>query len=174
MKIVTGIGSREVPDFYKKMIEEIAAYIADKGYLLRSGGAPGSDTFFQKVYEEKKGKMEIYIPWNGFENLWKNNKNIFLADHSICEEYTMKYHPNPDILSQGAFKLMNRNAHQVLGKDLKSPSDIIICYTKDAKVKGGTSQAIRIAADEGIPILNIGNKKNIKQVLKQIDDILSN
>ena len=172
MKIVTGIGSREVSVKYQEILKEVADYLAITNFKLRSGGAPGSDTIFQNVFKHKKAAMEIYIPWNGFEKLFANNKTIFLANHNICEEFTMKYHPNADNLSQGAFKLMNRNAHQVLGMDLETPTDLIVCYTEGGKIKGGTSQAIRIAMDYNIPIVNVGSENSADSVIKKIENIL--
>ena len=49
---------------------------------------------------------------------------------------------------------MGRNVHQVLGYDLETPTDFIVCYTKDDKDQGGTGQALRIAYDRTIPIID--------------------
>ena len=171
-KIVTGIGSRDIPEPFNTWLRDVATYLKSKGCILRSGGAKGSDRIFQDVFENSNADMEIYIAWNGFEGLYANGKNIILADHPNCKEYTLKYHPNPSYLSVGAFKLMNRNAHQVLGYDLKTPTDIVVCYTQGGKIKGGTSQAIRMAMDYNIPIVNIGGEKSYEDIIEKIDDIL--
>lgn len=54
---------------------------------------------------------------------------------------------------------MARNAMQIAGRDCKTPADVVICWTKDGKEVGGTSQAIRIARAKNIPVLNLGNRK---------------
>ncbi len=174
MKIVTGIGSREIKQPYSTWMEDVAKYLVDKKCKLRSGGATGSDTIFQTVFEFADADMEIYIPWNGFQGLYNDGKRFILANHEICKPYTVKYHPSPDYLSVGAYKLMNRNAHQVLGYDLKTPTDLIICYTKDGKIKGGTAQAIKIALDNDIPIVNIGSYKCYEELLTDVKNHIEN
>ncbi len=67
-------------------------------------------------------------------------------------------------LSLAALKLMARNSYQVLGRDLKSPSEFLICWTPDGYLTavertdgtGGTDQAIAIADFYRIPVLNKG------------------
>ncbi len=167
-KIVTGIGSREIIEPYATWMVDVAKYLVSQKCKLRSGGAKGSDTIFQNVFEFADADMEIYIAWNGFENLYTDGKKFILANHNICKEYTEKYHPNPSCLTVGAYKLMNRNAHQVLGYDLKTPTDLVVCYTKGGKVQGGTAQAIKIALDNNIPVINIGSYKSYDELLKDI------
>lgn len=172
MKIVTGIGSRAIPNPYYTWLKDIAEFLAQNNCGLRSGGAVGSDTIFQKAFEKYNSPMKIYIAWNGFEGLYANGKSIILADHIRCKEYTEKYHPNPKHLSSGAYKLMNRNAHQILGFSLKTPSNLVVCYTEGGIIKGGTSQAIRIAQDYNIPIVNIGSKSSYEEVLNEVKSLL--
>lgn len=55
---------------------------------------------------------------------------------------------------------MTRNSFQALGLNLDRPADFIVCYTDGGKLKGGTAQALRIAADYQIPVFNAGNYAN--------------
>ena len=55
-----------------------------------------------------------------------------------------------------ARKFHARNCYQVLGKDLQSPSNFVLCWTPGGAVTGGTGQALRIAIDRGIPVFNMG------------------
>ena len=50
----------------------------------------------------------------------------------------------------------SRNCHQILGYDLKSPVDAVICWTPNGNVVGGTRTALMIAMRAGIPIFNLG------------------
>lgn len=50
---------------------------------------------------------------------------------------------------------MSRNSYQVLEKDLNTPVEFVLCWTKDGKASGGTGQAMRIAKDKNIPIFNL-------------------
>ena len=72
-------------------------------------------------------------------------------------ELAKKYHPNWPACGKLARQFHARNMHQVLGPDLKSPSDFVICWTKDGKASGGTGQAIRVAEDFNIPVFNLKN-----------------
>ena len=79
---------------------------------------------------------------------------------------TMKYHPNWYRLSVGARRLMARNCHQILGEDLKTPVNFVICWTKDGGKTGGTGQAMRIADDLNIPIYNLFFEDTLEKILK--------
>lgn len=158
--IYTGIGSRETPTELKNDIKSIVEHLNKKGYTLRSGGAPGADSFF----EEHAEKKEIYLPWRGFNG----NTSLLFNPTPEAFEMAQKYHPNWGRLSHGAKKLMARNCHQVLGLDLKSPTDFIVCWTKDGKATGGTGQALRMAEDLKIPVYNLYNKDILDKIIKDI------
>ena len=151
--IYAGIGSRETPPDVLKDMELIGEILADKGCILRSGGAEGADQAFEKGCDKAKGKKEIYLPWFGF-----NNKNGIVPEMTdSLYEFSAKYHPAWNQLSQGAKKLIARNACQVFGITGDNPVDFIICWTPNGEIKGGTGQALRIAKDFAIPVFNLGS-----------------
>lgn len=160
MKYYAGIGSRETPIELKDNIKNIVEYLNSLDYILRSGAAPGADTFF----EEYAGQKEIYLPWRNFEGnesrLYKPSKESF--------EMAAKYHPNWYRLSIGARRLMARNCHQVLGQDLKTPVKFIVCWTKDGGATGGTGQALRMAKDLNIPVYNLFFDNMVDKILSEI------
>lgn len=167
-KYYAGIGSRETPKEIQELMTKLASTLESKEYILRSGGAPGADSAFEKGIIEEFNK-EIYLPWKGF-----NGSNSPYYDFQNIEEATKiakKFHPRFDYLSRGAKKLISRNTYQVLGLDLNTPSEFIICWTEGGKLKGGTAQALRIAISLEIPIYNLGKDKDYKEV---IDRFLSN
>lgn len=159
MKAYAGIGSRETPSDVLNLMRELAKKFAGK-MILRSGSAPGADKAFEEGCDKSGGNKEIYIPWEGFENRYPNNKNIFLYKKEALE-IAKKYHPAWYKLSLGAKYLMARNVHQILGRNLDDPVKFVICWTKDGKASGGTGQAIRIAKDMDIKVFNLkNNRKN--------------
>lgn len=153
MKYYAGIGSRETPKDVLEAFTKLAKYLENHGYTLRSGGAQGADQSFERGCTNK----EIYLPWYGFEN----NTSDLIVSNPEAFEIAKKYHPNWNALKQGGQKLQARNCHQVLGFDLKTPSDFIICWTKEGKGSGGTGQALRIATDYNIPIFDFGKYKDL-------------
>jgi hypothetical protein len=160
MEYYAGIGSRETPIELKEKIKIIVEHLNQKGYILRSGGAEGADSFF----EEFADKKEIYLPWRGF------NGNQSLLFNPSTEAFLMaeEYHPNFKMLSYGVKKLMARNCHQVLGQDLKTPVDFIVCWTKNGNINGGTGQALRIAKKLNIPVYNLFFEESFQNLLKNV------
>jgi hypothetical protein len=149
-KYYAGIGSRQTPESFRTIIGEFATALNRKGYVLRSGGATGADSMFEEFADEK----EIFLPWPGYNG----NTSTLVSAPEEAYEMARKYHPVYDTLGQGAKHMMARNCMQILGADLKTPVDFVICWTKDGKASGGTGQAIRLANDLGIPVYNLYNE----------------
>lgn len=152
-----GIGSRETPPEVLTAFEYLAAEFAKRGYVLRSGGADGADSAFERGCDSVAGPKEIFLPWQGFQGRGEG-KNTYCHYDNAAESVSIakQYHPNWDILSNGGRALMTRNSYQVLGKDLHTPSNFVICWTKGGKGSGGTGQALRIARDKGIKVCDFG------------------
>jgi hypothetical protein len=129
---------------------EIAGFLERKGYILRSGGAAAADTAFESGVSDPTNK-EIYLPWKGFN---MNPSKLYGVSQ---EALTMAegFHPAWERCSTGAREMHARNCYQVLGRDLKTLSKFVLCWTKGGKVVGGTAQAMRIAAFHHIPVFNL-------------------
>lgn len=144
-----GIGSRETPPEICSTMTEVAKKLGSLGYTLYSGGANGADNAFELGSPRKA----IFLPWDGFAGRYADGNSFIVPPYR--EDIVKLYHPAGDRLKPGALKLMSRNSYQVLGPDLKSPVDFVVCWTKDGKASGGTGQAIRIADSIGIPVFNL-------------------
>lgn len=148
-----GIGSRKTPSDIMVKMQTIAYLLAEHKWILRSGGAKGADSAFEKGCDKNKGGKEIYLPWSEF-----NHNDSFRFPPSIeAFKVAKNFHPKWQYLNSKAKKLMARNSHQVLGEDMLTPVKMVICYTDDGKISGGTGQAMRIAKDKNIPIYNMKN-----------------
>ena len=163
MMYYSGIGSRETPITLKPLIKRIVEILNNKDYCLRSGGANGADMFFEEYAKNK----EIYLPWKGFNG--NDSELYFCLDEAI--EMAKRFHPIYDKLSPAAKKLMARNSHQIFGKDMKTPVEFVVCWTKDGKATGGTGQALKIAKSVNIPIYNLYNEKEIQLLLNKINTV---
>lgn len=166
-KFYTGIGSRETPESFLKLMEDIGEYLALRGWTLRSGGADGADKAFEKGCDKAKGDKEIFLPWKKFNG----NPSILSIDKMSIEikkeafEIASKFHPVWDQLSYGAQCLMARNGMQILGQDLKTPTSFVVCYNLGGFIHGGTSQALRIALDRKIPIFRLTHDNELKDII---------
>lgn len=152
LKFYTGIGSRETPNDVLLKMTNIAKHFNKLGYTLRSGGAGGADSAFEDGADLK----EIYLPWQGFRG-----KRNDLSIHPDAERIAKEFHPAWNKLTQAGRAFHTRNVHQILGQDLKTPTDLVVCWTKDGKASGGTGQALRIALQYKIPIYNLFNYEDI-------------
>ncbi|QDP60468.1 MAG: hypothetical protein GOVbin1096_96 [Prokaryotic dsDNA virus sp.] len=137
-----GVGARETPDDVLRLMTRIGRGLMKKGYKLRSGGAKGADSAFEKG-----------IP--------RALKEIFIANDDLprwTHVFTEYFHPAPHNLKDYGKRLMCRNAMQILGQDGDTPVEFVVCWTKDGKDSGGTGQAIRIAEYFYIPVFNLKNE----------------
>lgn len=162
MKIYTGIGSRQTPEEVLKVIREMSKLLSNKGYLLRSGAADGADRAFESYTRNK----EIWVPWLGFNG----SKSQHLPSPQAFE-LVATIHPKWNTLNDAAKRLHARNAHQVLGANLASPSKFVICWTPLGETVGGTATAIKLALNRSIPVLNLG-KYNPASMHEVLEDFL--
>lgn len=166
----TGVGSRETPLEILKAMTRAAKRLSDNDIRLRSGGADGADAAFQAGASEKC--RSIYIPWNGFNNLFADGGIGIYA--GVCKRalsMAADIHPAWDRCSDGAQKLHARNIYQVIGKQMDQPSDFLVCWTREGKEIGGTATAIRLAKSYDIPVFNLGTKQGIQEFAEKLNEI---
>ena len=175
-----GIGSRETPPPIRNLMMRLAGDLAVQGWHLRSGAAAGADTSFEEgvigASQYRPYPMEIFLPWAGFEGR-KGAEYIVVRSTPELDRTVEVYHPTPERLSRVAFSLIRRNACQVLGADLKSPADIVICWAPGSRLKrgklydvdGGTGQAVRIAYERGIPVFNLALNGASEQLSRHLN-----
>lgn len=149
-----GIGARKTPDNICNIFEMLSGVLCELGWVLRTGEAVGADSAFLRGVNNQLYK-EIYSPCEQY----CNEQSYRLA---------AKFHPRWDFLTTPQKRLISRNGHQILGKDLKSPVDFIVCWTESGRVIGGTGQSLRIAESYNIPVFNFGNDP-IKKMIDLID-----
>lgn len=160
-----GIGSRETPQDIMDLMTKIAKKLASMSIILRSGGANGADTAFANGVKNDWDK-QIFLPWVGFNNA----TGVFLGSKmEDAEKIAKQYHPRWNKCSKAAKALLTRNTFQILGADLKTPSDFVICWTADGRASGGTGQALRIAKAYDIPIFNLKKEEHRAQLEKFVE-----
>lgn len=159
-KYYAGIGSRSTPADVLLTMQKLARSLESEGWVLRSGGAAGADTAFESGVRDPDNK-QIFLPSRYFNGRSDNDLGMVNSPSLPSWEGALKtvekYHPAPGNLTDFARKLMARNAMQVLGPDLETPSSFILCFTPRGEVTGGTGQALRMAAEYTIPVFNLGN-----------------
>lgn len=154
MKIYAGVGSRETPPDILEIIQYAAEALADMGWVLRSGHAPGADQMFEAW---AAGRAEIYLPWPTFEPQVPVAGACYDRPTGAAYRLAAEHHPAWEKLTRGAKALHARNSHQVLGRDLQTPVSFVLAWSNGNLFAGGTAQTVRIAQAHGIPCLHLGD-----------------
>jgi hypothetical protein len=160
MLAYAGIGSRETPPEIISKMEEIGRAFAEAGWILRSGAAPGADSAFERGASAADGRMEIFLPWKGFEG----HRSTLFQPPEEAHGIASRLHPGWSRLSQGKRKLHARNVQQILGENLDSPSRLVVCWTAGGEPVGGTATGINLASERGIPIFNLGSRDSLAKL----------
>lgn len=155
--IYAGIGNREINSKDHEIMKELAKELYLKhNAVLRSGNADGSD----KAFQEGAVTQEIYLPWETFNggniHAVPVHKDIFNTATAIA----LKYHPSPNRLRPAVKKLHGRNTLILLGRDLVTPVDFVLCCQR--KTAGGTELGIKMALDFNIPVYNIATRTTLE------------
>jgi hypothetical protein len=187
-KYYTGVGSRETPEKYLKMMTELAYYLDRTGWTLRSGGSWGADEAFQKGVSSDFSNIFLPKPnWRKEDGI----QGVCISDKDLIRDamYTItKYNVHEDwdhlLNSRGdgalmTVKLHTRNVFQVLGDNLKNPSKFFVCYTRDGattveettKDTGGTRTALRLAAIFNVPIFNLAKMEHELRIRNWIEEM---
>lgn len=167
-KIYTGIGSRSVPNPIAVQMTEFATEAAALGWTLRSGAAKGADSAFEAGATEK----EIYLPWKDFN---KHPSELFTPSDAAYK-MAASIHPTYVRLQPFAKQLIARNMHQIMGANMATPTEFVVCWTPDgceshktySKKTGGTGTAISLASLASIPIFNICNPGRYKEAMEYL------
>lgn len=146
-RFYTGVGSQQTPPEVAPLIGFVALYLNRANFTLRSGAADGADTMF----ERHAFRSEIYLPWQLFNRhaspLWPASLDASKIAAGLHAEWAT--------MSTGKRKLHARNVHQVLGQNLATPSEFVVCWTPRGQTVGGTATAIKLAERSGIPVINL-------------------
>jgi len=173
MKYYTGIGARGTPDRIGKIMTALARKLDNDGFILRSGGASGADTFF----EDGATHADIFLPWSKFNGRMKPTvgKKEFISKYSKeiaskAERLASEVHPAWDNCNGTVRKFHARNAHQVLGRLLDDPTEFVVFWAvpDGDQVKGGTNTAVQMAKNRGIPTYNLYDDEVEERIMKYV------
>ncbi len=161
-KVCAIIGARKTPPKVIIQIQELAGQLVHLGgYFIRTGGAIGAD---QAAMRYTGSDCLVYQPWTGYEagKIMEFGNRVAMTEPTTAAIGLASYfHPNWDVCSNGTKLLHGRNSHIILGKDLRSAVNFVICYSDidiiDGKAveKGGTALGCKIARQYKIPVYNL-------------------
>ena len=183
------IGSRQLEqkqEYFEdiELCYNVCMRLAQLGITFTSGLCElGMDGIAQKAYSQavdlglaKESQFEVYVADQ--YNIRKSKlprKHLAIVRNkdliSETERIASEVHPAWDRCNEWARGMHSRNCHQILGYDLQSPVDAVICWTPNGAVVGGTRTALKLAMKAGIPIFNLGVSDK-KSVLNDIKNFL--
>ena len=150
--VYAGIGARSTPPDVLVRMERLAVELRERGAWLRSGHASGADSAFECGARERAC---LYLPWAGYNGPVLEAEHVMRAPLSDALRISARFHPAWDQLSRGARALHGRNAHILLGCRLRAVVDVIVCWSPNGAITGGTGQALRMAHFYDIPFVNL-------------------
>lgn len=159
VKHYAGIGSRQTPQKVLLQMEKIGSFLAQKGYVLRSGGAKGADTSFERGCNNVRGLKQV---WNPSENYFPLHEWAIQKASEVCWEYPLEK------MKAYTIGLITRNMYQIYGdsESLESsvPVEFVVYWSKSDPLKeglesGGARYAVRTAHSVGIPTYNLRTQK---------------
>ena len=183
------IGSRQLEqkqEYFEdiKLCYNVCMRLAQLGITFTSGLCElGMDGIAQKAYSKavdlglaKESQFEVYVADQyNIRRSTLPRKHLAIVRNkeliSETERIASEVHPAWDRCNEWARGMHSRNCHQILGYDLQSPVDAVICWTPNGAVVGGTRTALLLAQDAGIPIFNLGRPDQGK-VLEEIRQFL--
>lgn len=180
MGIITIIGSRQTPTELLAFMRKVAYWSIKRGIIVRSGKAGGADAaaiygcMDAQAANELNALPEMYIPWSGFgDNDMTKQWDSVQGNNPAAAVIAENTHPAWGRCSQGAKKLHTRNACQILGATLDTPSDIVLYYCKErgGMPTGGTATAVNLATKHGcstINMLNSGWRDTLRPILTSL------
>jgi len=164
MNKIAIIGSRETPEPILVIMRDLIKSLAGTGTKIRSGGAGGADHTVTEY--ASKAEREIFLPWNGFADLYHGQEGVYLwstsSDAPKATKIALKNYHWVNFQKQSSRNFHSRNAMQVLGYHLDDPVDFVLCWTPGGNKLGGTATGIKIAESFGIPVYNLGNPETLE------------
>jgi hypothetical protein len=142
-----GIGVRSTPADIQSLMTQMAEALAAAGVILRSGHTPGAMMAFEAGVSDSS-LQDIYLPYEGYGDPVTDDghhKVINQGDIEEAKRIAAKSHPRWDSYSDLQKTFLIRNAFIVLGSDLRTPAEFMICYSEDTALGDETSHAITIA-----------------------------
>jgi len=165
MYTYAGIGSRKTPLAVQKEMTKAAEFLKRHNWILRSGGAQGADTAFEKGVSADWLK-QIYRP-----------THVLTPQHY---EIAAAHHPVWGQLVPYVKQLHARNVAILLGDDCKSPVSFGICWAPnpiyDTKhiqksCAGGTGQGVRVAYSHNIRVYNVIDPHDTYELKERLQQI---
>ena len=172
-----GVGSRATPREVLAGMSDVAQVLGDAGIALSTGGAHGADKAFEAGALRTDAPVTVHTPWPGY-NGYRPGRDPD-SDIDVIHPKTgdavrglsflhlaRKHHPAWDRCRRGARALFLRNVSILAGAldddGAVLPVRAVIAWNPNGSAHGreagGTGHTLRVAAELGIPVVNLSER----------------
>lgn len=142
---------------------------------ITTGACAGVDQFAAECRLRAGGKVELYVPWPGYEFVWvKRMLDTYGLDRVRVNPYTpslhgdwtasvAQYHPNPASLTPAARNLHARNYGIVLR------AEAVVALPSLSAI-GGTGQGMRVARGLHRPVMDMSKPEVVERLATAMAD----
>ena len=169
-----GIGSRRTPDAVLAAMADLAETLGRAGCVLSTGGADGADRAFETGALRTDAPVTVHAPWSGYNGYRPGREPESDIDVRVPAptdtvggephvDLARRHHPAWERCGRGARALFARNVAILAGArggDGEAlPIAAVIAHTPNGlatgRDAGGTGHTLRVAAELGIPAVNV-------------------
>lgn len=174
---VTGVGSRETPEWAQAWLRQVIRSYAARGYGIRTGDADKADEATREAAKAAGAPLRVYaVSKQACEDTLCFNRRPPLVQREALD-LVMELHPSGKWLKPFHRLLHARNALQVRGDALDEPAERVVLWASRSEfddegrlknVAGGTGQAVRVAYKFGIPSFNLDLPEHRAQLEREL------
>ena len=172
-----GVGSRATPPDVLLCMSDLAEALGNAGYALSTGGADGADRAFEAGALRTDAPITVHTPWPGYNgyrpgrdpesdiDVVHPKPNDRIRGKSF-QSLAGSHHPAWDRCRRGARALFLRNVSILAGAidddGTLLPVRAVIAWNPNGRAHGreagGTGHTLRVAAELGIPVVNLSDR----------------
>ena len=172
-----GVGSRTTPPDVLAGMSDLAQALGDAGFALSTGGAAGADRAFETGALRTDAPVTIHTPWPGY-NGYRPGRDPETDIDVIHPKpgdavrgrsflhLARTHHPAWDRCRRGARALFLRNVSILAGALDDDGALLPVCAaiawnpsgSAQGREAGGTGHTLRVAAELGIPVVNVSER----------------
>ena len=164
-------GGEKTPQDVLEKFARIAKLLEDHGYTLRVGGLKGAEVFV----EDKVKRLEVLLPWKGFDN--RQSPHSWTPENAkIIAE---KFEPGWSQLKPVIQTFLAKNVQKVYGHKLDSPALFVVMWSEDGvehyrdrqQRSGSGGHISALASTARIPVYNFGNGNAEQRLMTYLDNL---
>lgn len=155
-----------VPANVIETLVKVAEFSVVKGFTVRVGAGAVGEAIKGAV---RKDHVEQHAPWEGF----KDSKDIYTKATNHAKAIAMRFQKGLNGAKPFAWALAGVQVNSLLGKDVRSPADVLLVWTpcgttlatgpKLARFSD-VKLALRIANYMSIPVFNAKSAEDLKNL----------